>query len=324
MQRESGREIKVAIAGGGISGLTAALRLAQRGYKVTLYEPKSWLGGNLGSHLSPGNLGLNPGVEGAWHDVYSHMYPEFYVNFWDIVENDLGMRRDHSDLSDFEPHYSLQFVGGDGRFKSLRDAWDPRSLWDNLTTGIHQASPLDMFLFFYSFLDLVCHEFGEIGPLSESVNAFIRSRPWATKQVAALHDFLIMLVWAIHATGTEAASYQKFIHSGLGNATPLLWLLKGTLEQTLIGPLEQKLEALECHIKKNTAVTKVELLGDRVCKIRTAPAGYDYENQNLTWTDDAFTEVSDFDYLILAVPPKSLGKLAVSGPPGGRIHRLRR
>ena len=51
------RAVRVAIAGGGIAGLTAALRLSQRGYQVTLYEEKPWLGGNLGSHANPGKIG---------------------------------------------------------------------------------------------------------------------------------------------------------------------------------------------------------------------------------------------------------------------------
>src|SRR6185295_7556613 len=40
----------VAVVGGGMAGLTAALRLVERGYNVTLYEAKkSALGGNVSS-----------------------------------------------------------------------------------------------------------------------------------------------------------------------------------------------------------------------------------------------------------------------------------
>ena len=34
---------RVTVAGGGLAGLTAALRLAERGYRVRLYEQKSML-----------------------------------------------------------------------------------------------------------------------------------------------------------------------------------------------------------------------------------------------------------------------------------------
>ena len=80
--------VRVAIAGGGIAGLSAALRLAQRGYAVTLYEDKPWLGGNLSSYLDPKSQ--------TYHDVFPHMFSNFYVNFWDIAENELGLTRDDS------------------------------------------------------------------------------------------------------------------------------------------------------------------------------------------------------------------------------------
>jgi predicted NAD/FAD-dependent oxidoreductase len=43
-------EIRVGIVGAGIAGLTAALRLAERGYKVTVYEQRVFIGGKLGAH----------------------------------------------------------------------------------------------------------------------------------------------------------------------------------------------------------------------------------------------------------------------------------
>jgi len=85
--------VSVAVVGGGIAGLTAALRLSERGYKVTLYEEKPYLGGNFSAHRDDG--------EDVYHDIYPHMFSNFYVNFWDIVENDLGLRRDLSPNSDF-------------------------------------------------------------------------------------------------------------------------------------------------------------------------------------------------------------------------------
>ena len=39
---------KVTVAGGGLAGITVALRLAERGHQVKLYESKPALGGNIG------------------------------------------------------------------------------------------------------------------------------------------------------------------------------------------------------------------------------------------------------------------------------------
>ena len=66
-------EDDVAVVGGGIAGMTCALRLAQRGYQVTLYESAPMLGGNASSE---------PGSGGIYYDVYPHLYCDWYANFW--------------------------------------------------------------------------------------------------------------------------------------------------------------------------------------------------------------------------------------------------
>src|SRR4029079_2139149 len=60
---------RVTVARGGLSGIAAALRLAQRGYRVKLYEQQPELGGNLASRPSPGGVAL---------DVYPHMFLSWY------------------------------------------------------------------------------------------------------------------------------------------------------------------------------------------------------------------------------------------------------
>jgi phytoene dehydrogenase-like protein len=62
---------RVIVAGGRIAGLTAALRPAERGYRVKLYEQQSILGGDLRSR---------PAAYGVHHDVYPHMYLNWYHN----------------------------------------------------------------------------------------------------------------------------------------------------------------------------------------------------------------------------------------------------
>jgi phytoene dehydrogenase-like protein len=75
---------RVTIAGGGIAGLTAALRLAERGYQVKVYEQNSMLDGDLRWRTAP---------NGVQHDVYPHMYLNWYHNFWRLL----------GDISDARP-----------------------------------------------------------------------------------------------------------------------------------------------------------------------------------------------------------------------------
>ena len=300
------RAVRVAVAGGGIAGLTAALRLSQRGYQVTLYEEKPWLGGNLGSHANPGS--------DVYHDVYPHMFSNFYVNFWDIAQNDLGLRRDLSEQTDFEARDSMKFITRDGGCSVMRNAasMDPQALWGDLMSGTGGTSPLDMFLYLYSMVDLMAHPFHLRGRLGQSVNGVVQSRPCATPQVASLHDAVVMLIWSIHASATSAVSYQNFYQHAFGNVTPLLWLLKGSLQEKLIAPLEAKLRALGCEIQTQTSLHSVTLVGAGVERIELVKASYDYATHKVSRGDKP-RKVKDFDYLVLAVPPDALGRLADTG-----------
>ena len=104
----------VTIAGGGVSGLTAALRLAERGYQVKLYEQKSWLGGNLGSRQTD---------DGEYLDVYPHMYLEWYHNFWALLEDVTKQRREER----FESFSTVRQLakGTFPKFASLTDMYSP-------------------------------------------------------------------------------------------------------------------------------------------------------------------------------------------------------
>jgi uncharacterized protein with NAD-binding domain and iron-sulfur cluster len=103
---------RVTIAGGGIAGLTAALQLAERGYQVKVYEQNSMLGGDLGSRTAP---------NGVHHDVYPHMYLNWYHNFWRLLGDISDAHRDEQ----FAPFSSVkQLRKGDfPRFTSLTDTY---------------------------------------------------------------------------------------------------------------------------------------------------------------------------------------------------------
>ncbi|MHB8691065.1 MAG: FAD-dependent oxidoreductase, partial [Solirubrobacteraceae bacterium] len=79
----------VTIAGGGIAGLAAAMRLGDRGYEVTVYERQPLCGGNLASRAADADTG------GVVYDVYPHMYLGWYHNFWQLLD-DAGVARERS------------------------------------------------------------------------------------------------------------------------------------------------------------------------------------------------------------------------------------
>ena len=309
-------KINVTVIGGGISGLTTALRLSQRGYKVTVYEEKPFLGGNFSSHRHEG--------DDVYHDIYPHLFSNFYVNFWDIVENDLGMRRDMSASSDFSPRNSVKFLRPHHQhYMELKDAGSLANLPANLLSGI--APPLDMYLLSYSMLDMLAYSFHPQTMLGEySIGSFVQSRAYSTEHVAALHDFIVMVIWSVHAADTSASSYRSFLLQTFGNLSPLLWLLKGSLQEKIIGPLEKKLREHGCDIQINTRVTNLVVDGARITGLQLQettfhPQSHDVNPRRHKPEKSEPAADNPLDYVVLAVPPAALALLAETGEKGHRI-----
>jgi len=115
---------RVTIAGGGLAGMTAALRLAERGYRVKLYEQKPTLGGDLGSR---------PGPDGVDLDVYPHMYLSWYHNFWRLLSDVTGEDRDER----FRPFTTVKQLrrGEFPRFTAVSDATSAWRMFQDVVSG---------------------------------------------------------------------------------------------------------------------------------------------------------------------------------------------
>jgi predicted NAD/FAD-dependent oxidoreductase len=330
-------EKEVAIVGAGIAGLTCALRLSERGYKVTLYEKKPILGGDLSSEYK----------NGMYHDVYTHLFCDWYVNFWRIVENDLKIRRDEA----FEPRMSVKLLDDPSRqssaaphtpdgvnaaaksttraaadipaqmagadiqaafadknsnnvpsYQDLKNTSTLKNIWDNLVSGA--LPPPEMFLVGFTLLDLASQPFHRSSLLQQqTVNGFLYSRPYATEDCADLHNTILMEIWCIPSSDTSAAAYKDFVRHGFGShALPFAWLLRGSLEEMLIKPWQDSLKRAGCEIRTSVEVTAIEL-------------GDDHRVQ-LTLGDK--TKASHAN-VVLAVPAPELAKLVMTGGPGRRV-----
>jgi phytoene dehydrogenase-like protein len=192
---------RVTIAGGGIAGLTAALRLAERGYQVTMYEQKPILGGDLASR---------PGARSVSHDVYPHMYLNWYHNFWRLLGDVTDARRDEL----FVPMNQVkQLAKGDfPRFTALTDSYSPWHVLQNLASGVGPVA--DMFLYVSATVDLLAEHLNPTVLLDElSVNGFLHARPYMTERAAEAFDAWITRVWAIPSYLASAADFQTFTKS---------------------------------------------------------------------------------------------------------------
>jgi len=339
--------IRVAVVGAGIAGLTAALRLLERGYDVTLYERKAYLGGKLGAHThtlaqwrTRPYLGGSEYREGVYHEHSYHMFLNWYHNFWALVK-DIGLDRETS----FAPRESLRYLrrGDYPRTTALTGVGSLEHFLDNVLSGVRSAP--DMILAGYSLLDLLAQRFDRGGLLSEyTVNGFMQSRPYATEGSVSLHQEALAKAFACPSYLTSARSYQAFIKYGFTHPDPMLWVLRGDSERHLFRPLKAKLDGLGCRWRMGRSVVAIHydergrsVTLDSVPSLNkewphTGPgAAEEIGPADGPAPPSPSEEREAYDYAILAVPPPSLRGLFQRDralaewfidPDGGTIEKL--
>ena len=302
---------RVAVVGGGIAGLTAALRLAQSGCHVTVYEAKDRVGGNLSSAGEPG---------APYQDVYPHIFPDWYANFWSLFENDLGLSR----AEHFAARWAVKVLdkpaGGPSateapKYMDMVYAPTLKSVLTTMKSGV--LSVPDFFLFAFLNLDLAAQppDPTDTDMLSQlDVNGYFYSRGYSTDAIAALQDYVITVIWSIPSDMTSAKVYKKFIKhqlSSLGPNTPYAWMLKGSLQERVISPLERKLTdpALGCEILTGTSVRSVEVLETGAPRILLDRPG----------AKGGVEEAPPVDYVVMAVPGMELGEMVMRGAESRRL-----
>lgn len=295
---------RVTVAGGGLAGITAALRLAQRGYDVKLLEQKSMLGGNAASR---------PARHGTELDIYPHMYLSWYHNFWALLD-DAGVDLDET----FVQISSVkQLARGDyPRFTALTDAYSPRYLFQNLFSGV--GPPADMFVFWYSTVDLLAEHLNPTMLLDNmSVTGFLHARPYMTERAAKACDNFIQMVWAIPSYQTCAEDYRTYLAYSVSSYRPPCLLAKGSSAQRVIGPLTAALEQAGVDIVPEVQVTSVTCADGRVAEIGLQATAFDPHTYEWVGHGDGWTE--EVDELVLAVTPQALSSLVRAGDPGRRL-----
>jgi predicted NAD/FAD-dependent oxidoreductase len=311
---------RVAVVGGGIAGLACALRLAQNGCQVTIYEAADRLGGNLSSSGAP---------QGPRQDVYPHIFPDWYANFWSLIEDDLGLKREENFAARWavgllEKPPSAPPPTHQPPFLTLDYTPTLDSVVTTLKSGVLPYP--DAFLFAFINLDLAAQppDSCETDMLCQlDVNGYFYSRNYSTEAIGALQDEIISAIWSVPSDMTSAKVYKNFIKhqlSSLGPKTPYAWLLKGPLQTRIIEPLERKLTgkgggagpALDCRIETGVRVDSVEVPADgtpRIMLRRAAPSG----------RRSGPEEAPPADYVVIATPGTELAEMVMRGRPGQRL-----
>lgn len=291
---------KVTIVGGGIAGLAAALRLAERGFAVTILEKAPLLGGNLSA------------VErnGIPYDVYPHMFAEWYHNFWSLA-SDIGLKRKEH----FEERRDCAFLRANdfGNYHVCTDIGSLRAGVKNMLSGI--MSPPEMFLANYTILDAISHSDNNDDYLqNQTLNDFIVNRAYSTPAVTEFFDQAVSNIWSINSYLSSALAYKRFAEYQFREPSPLCWVLKGNAYNNLVIPLRARLEKLGCQIKPNTEVTGVTARDGKVAAISYQRLAYD--KSGLVVTKQLEAPPEPVDNLIFATSPATLGNLVFSTAEG--------
>jgi hypothetical protein len=224
----------VTIVGTGIAGLTAGLRLAERGYQVTFYERDWFVGGKFRAFEWIGRETKRR----AFHEHSYHMFLNWYHNFFQIAD-EIGARKH------FIPLKSVKFLrqGQFPQWKELVNFGSLATIPQNLFSGVLPIP--DMFLYMYSVIDLLGT------PMKQnkyrdliSVNAFASTKPYATERSVSLYDEYLAKTFSIASYLTAAKSFQTFIEYNAYRPDPMYWALDGDCFSRFLAPLIAKLQKL--------------------------------------------------------------------------------
>jgi NAD(P)-binding Rossmann-like domain/Flavin containing amine oxidoreductase len=313
---------EVMIVGAGIAGLTAALRLLQRSFRLTLLDQDNFIGGKWGAHKHP----TKPVQD--YHEHCYHMFMNWYNNFWEIAD-ELGVR------DRFEPRHSLKYLRRDEfpRTTEIRDVGSLASMWHNLFSGV-QPLP-DMFIYGYSLIDLLATEFYRREFLDQyPVNGFMRSRLYATDAAASQHQSTLAKAFACPSYSTAASTYRNFIKYSFRHPVPMMWVLKGDCYTAFLADLQRKLESYGdlFQYRMLHRVDRIVLDADRrVASLEWARLA---ESPSIEPVMDAHvlerssTGIGRNGDVILAIPHGALGRLIDehvyrAAPELGKVWRLR-
>ncbi len=271
----------VTIIGGGLAGMTAALRLLERGFRVSIYESATRLGGKAGANKNGDDT----------NDHGFHIFPDWYVNIWRLVD-ELGIRNNFVDIEDISEIRAGKFPA----FATLQNIASLRYAWRNLTSGFMPVP--DMFVFFYAVLDLASQPYRLRLPLDHvSVAGFLSSRFYATKGLEARFQEVILKAITTPGYNVSAMTVRKVLRFWLKSPSPLVRILRGNLQEFFIEPIQNKLQELGCEIHFSQRLERVQTGGSRVTRLHFL----DQTTQKRT--------VLEPDLVILAIPPEQVVKL---------------
>jgi uncharacterized protein with NAD-binding domain and iron-sulfur cluster len=228
-------QTKVIIVGGGLAGMAAALRLAERGYSVSIFEMSERLGGKASA-----------AKHGADFDEHGyHIFPAWYYNANQLAR-ELRISHNFFDCEDF-----FQLGAGEfPRFKNFKNITSWRYLWTNLHAGVLPF--FEAFLFYYAALDLMSQPYSYRAQLDQvTITGFLRSRFYRTDRVANQFQELMLKGISVPTYEVSAMTMRNVMRFWVRSPEPMHRFLLGNLQTFWIDPLANRLRELGCTFHHN-------------------------------------------------------------------------
>lgn len=288
---------RVAVVGGGLAGMAAALALAENGCQVDLFEQKHRLGGRVGSFRDPKTDGLV--------DYCMHVSMGCCTNFLDFIR-----RTGVEDC--FQRHRQLTFVGPDGeicRFGAWR--WLPAPL--HLLPGFARLRYLTVRERLSIGRCLV--RMGRLGPddcRDKTAGPWLREEGQSERAIERFWS--VVLVSALGDTVDRVAlsmARKVFLDGFMRSADGYEILLpKIPLGEIFAGRVKRRLQELGVSIHLGSPVRSIEMNEGRA--------------ESLTVADGRHVA---FDGLVVAAPWTTIGRLVSPEQrlllhPGWQVDRI--
>ena len=290
----------VAIVGGGLAGMTAALRLLERGVHVTLIEATHRLGGKAGADQ-----------HGAgWDEHGWHLFPLWYLNIWHLAD-ELEIRNHFVDRT----RYAYMRPGAYPQTVYLENPFSWRTALHNIFNGV--LPPPEALLYQYVLLDLMSQPVRVRARLDQvTVNGFARSRFYCTDSVVDQLEDTVSRASAIESYEMSAMTVRNVMRYWFKYHDPWFRVLNGDLQTRFIAPFENKLRALGCVIRTNCIVESVVTEGRKARALCIRAAGA--EILETVPVDNLLVAVAAEDFRLLITP-----SLQAAAPTLGGLFYLR-
>jgi predicted NAD/FAD-dependent oxidoreductase len=298
---------KVIVAGAGVAGLTATLRLLERGYDVTLIEANNFVGGKLGAHrdrdhdtwgTTTGGTTTGktcPGCEhlsgclrpNDWHEHCYHMYLNWYHNFWELMHEVGTLDRFLPKPANYHVHrgdYNVNTHTRRAPPQSPIEMVNIGSVWTqlrNMFAGV--AAPLDQFLWAQTMADLIGEPARRADWLDKtSITGFLKAQPYTTKAALAGTYRTTAQAFASPSYLSSARSFKALLGYGMRTPEPSMWMLSGNTQDAIFAPWLRHL-ALVAGTTFEVTCPKGIKLGDAFeAAMKARPTGYQGPGGNLT------------------------------------------